>query len=262
MASLAIRGIMKVTSNESVEYVRTVALMTLLIIAVSTSVHYGPSLNVQGQEEDQDEDSDENSDENSEDGSEESPDAGATTSPTSTEGIRAYIDSQGRFRIGYPPDAIIVPLQDLPGGVVSFSSPGVQNITSIDLRVTNMENTDIELEEHVTSILAGLENSSIPNFKPIQTAECETYSLAGEQACTIIYGGDVKTKNNAVLSNGTIMQLYSLLDDNVYNIAFSAPGADFNNNIRILEPMLNSFETLEGQEGLAPVPRFHNFTGQ
>jgi hypothetical protein len=251
---------LKTSNYKSVEDKYTVTLIILLALVITTGVYHGPSHTVfthdaLGQEED--------SEENSEDGSEEnSEEEGIPSTPpsTSTEGILAYIDSQGRFRIGYPADAIIMPLEGLPGGVVSINSPGAQNITSIDLRITDLEDDDIDLEEHVTSVLAGLENSSISNFKPIQTAECEKYTLAGEQVCSFTYSGDIRTKNDSVLSNGTVMQLYSLLDENLYNIAYSASGVDFNNNLRILESMLNSFETLDGSEDLRPIPRFDNFT--
>lgn len=251
-----------------------IVLITLLVVVGTTSLYYNPNLsvfvpNVLGQEDSEDDDSEDNSDENSDDnGSDESSEeeGSAVLPPTpatnATEGILAYLDSQGRFRIGYPADAIVMPLQDLPGGVVSISSPGIQNITSVDLRITDLEDTEIELEEHVTSVLAGLENSSIPNFSPIQTAECETYTLAGEEACSIIYSGDIRAKNNALLPNATVMQLYSLLDSSLYNIAYTAPGIDFSNNLRILEPMLNSFELLDGPGDLGPIPRFHNLTAQ
>lgn len=238
----------------------------------TTSLYYNPNLsvfvpNVLGQEDSEDDDSEDNSGENSEDnGSDEGSEEGAPVLPPSpanaTEGILAYLDLQGRFRLGYPADAIVMPLEDLPGGVVSISSPGIQNITSVDLRITDLEDTEIELEEHVTSVLAGLENSSIPNFRPIQTAECERYTLAGEEVCSIIYSGDIRTKNNALLPNGTVMQLYSLLDSSLYNIGYTAPGIDFSNNLRILEPMLNSFELLDGPGDLGPIPRFHNLTAQ
>ena len=249
---------MKSNNHKSVEYGYTIILIILLVGVGTTGVDYSSNItllmpDVLGQED---------SEENSEDGSEESSEEVAPGTPpsTSTEGILAYIDSQGRFRIGYPADAIIMPLEGLPGGVVSITSPGMQNVTSIDLRITDLEDTDIDLEDHVTSVQAGLANSSIPNFKPIQTAECEKYSLAGEEVCSFTYSGDIRTKNNSVLSNGTVMHLYSLLDSTVYNIAYSAPGVDFNNNLRILEPMLNSFETLDGPEDLGPIPRFHNST--
>lgn len=178
----------------------------------------------------------------------------------STEGHLAYIDSQGRFRIGYPADAVITPLKDLPGGVVSIRSPGSQDVTSIDLSITGMEDSNIELEEHASSVLAGLANASIPNFRSIQGPECETYELAGEQACSIIYNGDKKGANAPTLINATIMQLYSLSDSSLYNIAYSAPGVDFNKNLNILRPMLGSFETLDGPEDMPSIPRFHNLT--
>ena len=198
----------------------------------------------------------------SSDSSDQEEDDGENPIPTGapTEGHLAYIDSLGRFRIDYPADAIISPLKDLPGGVVSFKSPGFQDVASIDIRITDMENTDIELADHVASVLAGLANASILNFKQVQGPECQTYELGGEQACTIIYKGDKKGTNIPTLVNATTMQLYSLLDGSLYNIAYTAPAADFNKNLNILRPMLSSFQTLSGPEDVPPVPRFENLT--
>ena len=118
------------------------------------------------------------------------------------------------------------------------------------------------MEEHVSSVLAGLQNASIPNFKLIQGPECVNYELAGEQVCLIIYKGDKKGTNTPALTNATTMQLYSLLDSSLYNIGYNAPGRDFNKNLNILRPMLASFETLDGPADMPSIPRFQNLTAQ
>jgi len=223
--------------------------MIAFMVLGTTGVYYGLNLTyVLGQE-----DSEESNSGDEQNNSGEEP----GTDTVSNEGVLTYVDPQGRFSIAYPPDAVITPLEGIPGGVVSISSP----LTSIDVRLRDQD-TDVDLEDHVSSILAGLENSSIPNFKRVQNAECEKYSLAGEQACSIIYNGDIKRMSGVTLNNATVMQIYSVLDSSLYNIAYSAPDDVFNNNLKILEPMLNSFETLNDQEDLTPIPRFHNLTSQ
>lgn len=116
--------------------------------------------------------------------------------------------------------------------------------------------------EHVSSVLAGLQNASIPNFKLIHGLECENYELGGEQACSIIHNGDKKGTNTPSLTNATIIRLYSLLDSSLYNIIYNAPALDFNKNLDILRPMLSSFETLNGPDDMPSIPRFQNLTVQ
>lgn len=229
--------------NRLVERGCVLSLIILILGLVGVATEYDPVQTIASSAEDQEEDSDEN----------------LVGVGNSTEGHLAYTDSLGRFRLGYPADAVITPLKDLPGGVVSFRAPG-QNPTSTDIRITPMEASDIELEEHVSSVLAGLQNASIPNFKLIQGPECETYELGGEQVCSIIYNGDRKGTDTPTLTNATIMQLYSLLDSSLYNIIYNAPALDFNKNLNILRPMLASFETLSGPEDMPSIPRFQNLT--
>jgi hypothetical protein len=110
--------------------------------------------------------------------------------------------------------------------------------------------------------MAGLQNASIPNFRLVRSPEYERYELAGEQVCGIIYNGDKKTTDVSALTNATIVQLCSLLDNRLYNITYYAPTADFNKHPKIISPMLNSFETLGGPLNIPSVPRFHNLTTQ
>lgn len=134
-------------------------------------------------------------------------------------GSPAFIHPNGEFRIGYPVNAIVTPLEDVPGGVVSFRSADATNSTSIDIRISDLEGTDPDLEQHVTSILAGLKNGSIPNFRVIQEPECEKYTLSGNEACTFIFDADLKDQSTGTsLEQYRIMQLYSVIGDKVYNI--------------------------------------------
>lgn len=171
-------------------------------------------------------------------------------------GSPAYVDPVRRFIIGYPIDAIVTPLEDVPGGVVSFTSPGVTNTTSVDIRVSEFDGTDINLEEHVGSVLAGLKNGSIPDFNALQDPECERYVLDDNEACTIVYGADIQTNDNSPLQHMRILQIYSIIQDNIFNIALSAHEDQFSNRSSIIGAMVSSFELLDDDLNSSTIPRF------
>jgi hypothetical protein len=178
-------------------------------------------------------------------------------------GSPTFTAPNGEFKIGYPADAVVTPLEDVPGGIVSFRSANATNFTSIDIRISELGGTEPDLEQHANSVLAGLKNGSIPNFRVIQEPECEKYTLSGNEACTFIFGADLKDQiASTSLDHYRIMQLYSFIGDRVYNIAFNTPDNRFETRLNILAAMLDSFEDLEDGGQVQSIPRFDNSTAQ
>jgi hypothetical protein len=98
-----------------------------------------------------------------------------------------YTDPQGRFSIGYPPNAKVTPAEaDSPGDkVVTFTAPPPTEFTSIWIEVTDT-GEPIDLEGHVNSYLVALE-TALPGYTLVESPDCVRYTLGGQRACAYIY---------------------------------------------------------------------------
>jgi hypothetical protein len=176
----------------------------------------------------------------------------ATSSSTST---GTYTDPNGRFSIGYPPNAIVTPVdEESPGDkVVSFNSPPPSEFTTIGIEVSNT-GTPIDLESHVNSYLVALE-TSLPAFTLAESPDCLRYTLGGEKACAYIYtvgeqsapdgsSTPVGQSSNSQGSPKAIMELYSVVGNNLYKISYSTLPNDFNGQLPVAEGMIRSFALL------------------
>jgi hypothetical protein len=177
----------------------------------------------------------------------------STTSTTTSTGT--YTDPNGRFSIGYPPNAIVTPVdEESPGDkVVSFNSPPPSEFTTIGIEVADT-GTPIDLDSHVNSYLVALE-TALPGYTLAESPDCLRYTLGGQKACAYIYTLDAASaadgasapagqSSSSLGSSSAVMELFSVVGNNLYKISYTTIPSEFNGQLPVAEGMIRSFVLL------------------
>jgi hypothetical protein len=102
---------------------------------------------------------------------------GTGTSSTPSSGVGTFTDQKGRFKIGYPQNAIVKPVAEgtLGDKVVTFNGPPPTEFTTIGIEVSETE-SPIDLESQVNSHLVELD-ATVPSYSLVEPPDCVRYTL-------------------------------------------------------------------------------------
>jgi hypothetical protein len=168
------------------------------------------------------------------------------------QGFLTYNDPQSRFTIQHPPDWEPHPAEN------RFATAEVELLKSdtsvgqlLDLDVRIIPDIDEEvvddfgLERFMELATDGLQ-SSIPNFSLEQGIECETYSLSGNQACSIIYS---RTMDYTSELEFAVLQVATAIGNNAYMLTYMGTVDDFDQNLPVVNQMIASFKVPDSFSG-------------
>jgi penicillin V acylase-like amidase (Ntn superfamily) len=89
-------------------------------------------------------------------------------------------------------------------------------------------------------------SSSIPNFSLEQGIECDTYSLLGNQACSIIYS---RTMDYTSELEFAVMQVATAIGNNAFMLTYMGTVNDFDQNLPVVNQMIASFKVPDSSPG-------------
>jgi hypothetical protein len=89
-------------------------------------------------------------------------------------------------------------------------------------------------------------SSSIPNFSLEQGIECDTYSLSGNQACSIIYS---RTMDYTSELEFAVMQVATAIGNNAFMLTYMGTVDDFDRNLPVVNQMIASFRVPDSSLG-------------
>jgi hypothetical protein len=163
-------------------------------------------------------------------------------------GFVTYEDPQGRFTIQHPSDWAPYPAENrFEDIVVEFLKDDTSVGRLLDFDVRIIPNIDEEVVDEF-----GLENFvqeatssnqySIPNFSLEEEVECETYTLSGNQACSILF---TRTLDYMSDQEFAVMQLYTVKGNNGWMLTYMATPNDFDEFLPVANQMTDSFQILD-----------------
>jgi hypothetical protein len=165
-----------------------------------------------------------------------------------------YEDPQGRFTIQHPPDWKPYPAENRFADVeVEFlkDDGSVGRILDLDVRIIPDIDEELVSDFGLEDFMEGATNSlqyEIPNYRLEQGIECSTYTLAGNQACSIVYK---RTMDYLSDLDFAVMQVATVEGNNAYMLTYMGSVNDFDPNLPIANETIASFQILDSSGDLS-----------
>jgi hypothetical protein len=144
------------------------------------------------------------------------------------------------FKISYPSDWNITD-NDF---VISFSSPqNAANVTFSIINLSSISKTNLTLEQYSSNeinTIKSVESKRVGNF--FELIESKPYLLSGQLGHEIVFlnGTSGDTPDNYTKT----LLVWSIVDDKVYQIRYSAKLSEYSNYIQTVFYMMDSFRLL------------------
>jgi hypothetical protein len=97
--------------------------------------------------------------------------------------------------------------------------------------------------------------TAIPGYTLVETPDCTRYALGGEKACAYIYTVGEQSaadgtsspagQSSNQASQKAIMEVFSVVGNNLYKISYSTQPNEFNGQLPVAEGMIKSFSFLD-----------------
>jgi eukaryotic-like serine/threonine-protein kinase len=174
-------------------------------------------------------------------------------SPAQAQQFLTYEDPEGRFTIQHPPDWKPYPAENRFANVeVEFlkADTSIGRLLDLDVRIIPDIDEEIVSEFGLENFMEGATSDltyEIPNYRLEEGIECDTYTLAGNQACSILYS---RTLDYMSELEYAVMQVATVKGNNAYMLTYMATVNDFDQNLPIANQMISSFQVL-GSSGEA-----------
>jgi hypothetical protein len=142
-----------------------------------------------------------------------------------------YKDPQDRFSISYPQGWDVKPLTNrFQPYVVQFEDLADRGSVSVIIS----EAANLDARDYIVNLIPYL-NNTIRNFRVVEGVECSKYMMAGHNACSFIFSGNITVE----LGN---MGVVTQANGTLYQISYIAEPDPFEKNLPIVEKMIRSFK--------------------
>jgi eukaryotic-like serine/threonine-protein kinase len=125
--------------------------------------------------------------------------------------------------------------------IVGFFSP-LQNLTDVlpaQVALSSMSySANVSLDEYTNMTLTEIEQQGL------EVNESNAFTLAGNPGYRIIFSPPPQT----VPVSLSIMQAWTVINDKVYLLAYTAEGSEFQNNLSLVQQMLDSLQVQPQQK--------------
>jgi eukaryotic-like serine/threonine-protein kinase len=168
-------------------------------------------------------------------------------SPVQAQQFLTYEDPEGGFTIQHPPDWKPYPAENRFANVeVEFlkADTSVGSLLDLDVRIVPDIDEEMVSEFGLENFMEGVTSDltyEIPNYRLEEGIECDTYTLSGNQACSILYS---RTLDYMSETPYAVMQVATVKGNNAYMLTYMATVNDFDQNLPIANQMISSFQVL------------------
>lgn len=153
-----------------------------------------------------------------------------------------YDNPANGIKMQYPADWIVSTngLQSY-SDIVGFFSP-LQNLTDVlpaQVALSVMSySANISLDEYTNMTLTEIEQQGL------EVNESNAFTLAGNHGYRIIFSPPPQT----VPVSLSVLQVWTVINDKVYLLAYTAEGSEFQNNLPLVQQMLDSLQVQPQQK--------------